>query len=935
MLGVALKLAEPVAAWQISEVGRQFTGRRVEVDRVDLDFFRSRFTVDQLRLFDRQEKSLLLFFDRFRVEVDSLALLDREIRVEGLELTSPRLFLARLQEDNFNFSDIVHRLVGPRDKNKSRDPIPEKKEKEAGLSGFALRNINLNNFSLLFLDKAAGEELKFTIEDFSFFLTEFDLTRFDTDRESQGHFGISGRFLKSPLRISGKIITGKSKFRVETELKLDGLDLRQSAPYWEYLAYFRLARGKLDVKARHEFELAPAKEGERLEVSRHRLSGNITLNSARLVNETVAGGVISLGRTTLNWEDYDIKNQTGTLQSVEVDRPRLTLIRHKNGRLNLSRFFRLRERKEAAESGKAKEENGPDKKAREWSWLLKKARVNQARVSFRDDKAGLASQRIRLSYLNIRDLRSNPAYGFRLGGEFSLRPNLTGIPGGGKKTSEKETRPVRGGLEGTIWRGGSLSLNLEWKELPLLLSRPYFVNIGYSVGRGNTSGAVHLEKHGAGVKVSGNVKARNTVFYHHPAEKKPVEIFRFKSVDLALKNFRQSPGGEVSLEVDAQTDLYSSARVSGKFHPGRKEVSGLKVKLKNQELSRFNYYVRGNSAYRVVGGTLNLDADLKYTGGRGGVTGNLSVRNPKMETVNPEHPHRLPVSISLALDLLQDKDKRIPVDLNIPLSSGQANLDNLQKTVVGFVFKFLGKAIILPFKKVAKLTFAGDQIEKIDFYPVTYPVNKAVLGAEQKEILKNLGAFLSERPGLRLAYLSRGDYTEEYGLHPEKQKKIIKVKVKKKVPVVTNPVPGPVLNTEMDAEPEPGTYTAETNPEELGKETPETNGEGLDTSPDTTADQAPPTDSANGKKTAGSNAKAQKFKWVEVEEEKIKWETVMVPNQKPDVSHLSDLIEKRNFATKQFLVKEFKLEPTRLVLRTAAPGDTGKMTAARTEFRLP
>src|SRR5712692_60101 len=103
-------IARRVAVDQLSRM----TGRAVSLERVELNVFTGRLGLTHFRLAQRGSNEPALEVDGLEVRVSIPSLLTKHIRVPGITLTAPRLYVARLTPTEFDFSDLLA-LIPPAD----------------------------------------------------------------------------------------------------------------------------------------------------------------------------------------------------------------------------------------------------------------------------------------------------------------------------------------------------------------------------------------------------------------------------------------------------------------------------------------------------------------------------------------------------------------------------------------------------------------------------------------------------------------------------------------------------------------------------------------------------------------------------------------------------------------------------------------------------
>lgn len=337
----ALKFAPNIAKNYVVEHSEELIGRKMKIAAVDFSPFTFTVTVDDFAIFEQDGTTPFVAFDKFRVNVDPLRLISKEISVSEIYLKG--LYTQVVQnEDRFNFSDILDKFAAGADSANATDANSEataetKIEAEVAATdtsdttakpmnldpveltgGFdiAVKNIVLEKGNIIYQDRKVGSKIH--LQDFSVEIPAVYFNNKDTD------IGVNLKFA------DGGDLNVKVLFNMQTQDFNVALGLKQFAlacgkPYLKDFINYKDFSGSLDVNL--------AVSGNVNDVLSSNVSGTVGLNDIVLTetsDKTIGVNHVQVGIQKANLNEMDF-----VVDSVIVDGAFAHLDLFKGGKTNI------------------------------------------------------------------------------------------------------------------------------------------------------------------------------------------------------------------------------------------------------------------------------------------------------------------------------------------------------------------------------------------------------------------------------------------------------------------------------------------------------------------------------------------------------------------------------------------------------------------------
>ena len=217
-----LLIALPYAARNyINEHGKGYTGRKLELKQIRINYFTSTLRVIDFKMYEADDIQPFVTFDTLLVRINPFRLLSSEINIGQIRLVKPEVTVVR-RDSTFNFDDIIAFF-------KSK-PNTDPDKKSSAPRRYVLKNITLDRGKFTFNDK--GVNYSSVMKDLGFAIP---FISYDQEEISQVglkfHFE-NGGFFQAKADYHQKIGEYTADFTVNQ------LDISPFLPYTK--DYFRL-----------------------------------------------------------------------------------------------------------------------------------------------------------------------------------------------------------------------------------------------------------------------------------------------------------------------------------------------------------------------------------------------------------------------------------------------------------------------------------------------------------------------------------------------------------------------------------------------------------------------------------------------------------------------------------------------------------------------
>ena len=230
LLLVANFVTGPVAKNYVEKHDKELLGREVSVKRVGVNLFTGKLKIKELTLFEDDDTTPFVQFDRFESRIRLRDLLRHRLWVKHAVLSGPKVNIEQ-DRDWFNFNSLREHLASRKTKESSAD------------FGLVFNDVTIEKGGFRYADLALGNE--FNLNDIALNVPSLDLSDLNTD------VGLDLRLSDSAvLHTDIRLSDNAKKYCIN--LKLSNLDIEVIEPYVQQKYPVDIVGGtlNLDVEAR-------------------------------------------------------------------------------------------------------------------------------------------------------------------------------------------------------------------------------------------------------------------------------------------------------------------------------------------------------------------------------------------------------------------------------------------------------------------------------------------------------------------------------------------------------------------------------------------------------------------------------------------------------------------------------------------------------------
>jgi hypothetical protein len=220
---IALIALPYVAKDYINRNGKEYTGRKLSVDQIRINYFTTTFNIINFKMFEADDHETFVAFDTLTVDINPIRFLSSELEIEKIRLVKPEVTITR-KDTIYNFNDIIA-FFNSKPKLKA-DSIakPSKPFK------YVIKNISLEKGKFTFNDK--GVNYTNVMNNLGFTVPYISYSQEDISEAGLKFYFENGGFLQAKAGYNLKKGDYNADFTVEK------LDISPFLPYTK--DYFKL-----------------------------------------------------------------------------------------------------------------------------------------------------------------------------------------------------------------------------------------------------------------------------------------------------------------------------------------------------------------------------------------------------------------------------------------------------------------------------------------------------------------------------------------------------------------------------------------------------------------------------------------------------------------------------------------------------------------------
>ena len=228
---IVLVALPPVAKNYINKHGKEYTGRKLSVNQIRINYFTSTLNVIGFKMFEADEQSTFVAFDSLTVNINPMRLFSSELNIEKFRIVKPEATITR-HDSVFNFDDITAFF--------NSKPKADTIAKPSGPFKFVLKNFSLDGGKLTFTDK--GVNYTNVMTNLGFKIPYVSYNREQISEAGLKFYFENGGFLEAMAGYNQKFGAYNADFTV------NNLDLAPFLPYMKPYFRFSSYEGKIGGK---------------------------------------------------------------------------------------------------------------------------------------------------------------------------------------------------------------------------------------------------------------------------------------------------------------------------------------------------------------------------------------------------------------------------------------------------------------------------------------------------------------------------------------------------------------------------------------------------------------------------------------------------------------------------------------------------------------
>jgi hypothetical protein len=292
---IFLFAAPRIARQYIVNNSYELTGRRLEIDKVRLNYFTGSLTIRKLRIYEHDSTTTFLSFNRFYINISYWPLLKNELQVTEVALDG--LYAQVLQKGNFfNFDDFIKADTSA---TEEKDSIPQRPLK------FTINNIHISNSNLSYTDLLIDHTV--ALDKIDLIIPGFSWNSETTNLAVDFRF-VDGGTLYSKLNIN------QADSTYSLQLKLDSLNLAIVEPYIKNSMWVSGMKGYLtnDITIK----------GSMQHLMDFNIKGKNRINNFQL-NDTLNQNILAFNSLVVDFDSLSPSQNKFKLNKIQLDRPYL------------------------------------------------------------------------------------------------------------------------------------------------------------------------------------------------------------------------------------------------------------------------------------------------------------------------------------------------------------------------------------------------------------------------------------------------------------------------------------------------------------------------------------------------------------------------------------------------------------------------------------
>ncbi len=216
--------------------------RKIELGDIQVSLF-SGIEIHGLKLYEKNGQDLFVSTEMVRLKYQLLPLLAMKVVVDEVRLETPNIKVVRLQDGQFNFSDLID---GTDSEPMSEKPQPAEASSPADSGAplsLLISNLLLQNGHLVFLDHVLNNEAPYRYE-----ISDLQIAASGVSLTGKIPLKVKCLLNESPLNLDGHI--NLQPFNVTFDIAMKDLDVVAFSPYFKDALPGKLGGAKLSLNSK-------------------------------------------------------------------------------------------------------------------------------------------------------------------------------------------------------------------------------------------------------------------------------------------------------------------------------------------------------------------------------------------------------------------------------------------------------------------------------------------------------------------------------------------------------------------------------------------------------------------------------------------------------------------------------------------------------------
>lgn len=149
---IIVMFAGPLAKWAVERYDEEWTGRRIEVEKIRINLFTGTVSIDGLAAFEQARPDTFFHVANIFANMELTHFLHGDYDITEIRLTKPRIHVEQ-SGSSFNFDDLIERFTGS-------DTVSVQSSEEP--TRYRLENLRIDSATIDYREKVIGSELVFS-----------------------------------------------------------------------------------------------------------------------------------------------------------------------------------------------------------------------------------------------------------------------------------------------------------------------------------------------------------------------------------------------------------------------------------------------------------------------------------------------------------------------------------------------------------------------------------------------------------------------------------------------------------------------------------------------------------------------------------------------------------------------------------------------------